>query len=104
MPNRLQNYKFLLTSAQDLAEICYKKLQIANFSAGYVRKWWKFSNFGAKTKNDRTMVNDMETNKGEIVMYQPDEASSEHLRQCRIEQGCNMFHSQKRTKFNNTDR
>ena len=30
-------------------------------------------NFGAKTKNDRTMVNDMETNKGEIVMYQPDE-------------------------------
>lgn len=69
----MQKYKFPLTSAQDLAEICYKKLQIANFSAGDVRKWWKFSNLGVKTKNDRTMVNDMETNKGEIVMYQPDE-------------------------------
>ena len=36
----LQNYKFLLTLAQDLAEICYKKLQIGNFSAVDVRKWW----------------------------------------------------------------
>ena len=44
MPNRLQNYKFLLTLAQDLAEICYKTLQIANFSAGDVIMWWKFSN------------------------------------------------------------
>ena len=50
------------------------------FSAGDVWKWWKFSNFEAKTKNDRTMVNDMETNKGEIVLYQPDEASSEHIK------------------------
>ena len=50
MPNRLQNYKFLLTSAQDLAEICYKKLQIANFSAVGVRKWWKFSNFWSQNK------------------------------------------------------
>ena len=38
----MQNYKFLLTLVQDLAEICYKTLQIANFSAGDVRKWWKF--------------------------------------------------------------
>jgi len=60
--------------------ICQKKLQIANYSAADVGTWWKFSNFGAKTKNDRTMVNDMETNKGEIVMYQPDEASSEHIK------------------------
>ena len=29
----LQNYKFPLTLAQDLAEICYKKLQIGIFSA-----------------------------------------------------------------------
>jgi len=36
----LQKYKFLLTSAQELAEICQKKLQIPNFSAGDVRKWW----------------------------------------------------------------
>jgi len=36
----LQNYKIPLTSAQDLAEICYKKLQIGNFSAADVRKWW----------------------------------------------------------------
>ena len=42
--NTLQIYSFLSSSAQDLAEICYKKLQIANFSAGDVRKWWKFSN------------------------------------------------------------
>ena len=40
----MQNYKFSLTLAQNLAEICYMKLQIANFSAGDVRKWWKFSN------------------------------------------------------------
>ena len=40
----MQNYKFLLTLAQDLTEICYKKLQIANFSAGDVIMWWKFSN------------------------------------------------------------
>jgi len=40
----LQNYKFPLTLAQDLAEICYKKLQIGNFSAADVGKWWKFSN------------------------------------------------------------
>jgi len=33
-----QNYKFPLISAQDLAEICYKKLQIADFSAVDVRK------------------------------------------------------------------
>ena len=39
MPNRLQNYKFLLTSAQDLAEICREKLQIASFSAADVRIW-----------------------------------------------------------------
>ena len=48
LPNRLQNYKFLLTLAQKLAEICQKKLQIANFSAGNVRKWWvnlKFREF-----------------------------------------------------------
>ena len=38
----MQNYKFLLTSAQDLTEICYKTLQIGNFSAADVRKWWKF--------------------------------------------------------------
>ena len=43
LPNRLQNYKFPLTLALDLAEICYKKLQIANFSAVDVGKWWKFS-------------------------------------------------------------
>ena len=40
----MQNYKFSLTLAQDLAEICYKKLQIGNFSAADVGKWWKFSN------------------------------------------------------------
>ena len=28
----MQNYKFLLTSVQDLAEKCYKKLQTGNFS------------------------------------------------------------------------
>lgn len=39
--NPMQNYKFLSISAQDLAEICYKKLQIANFSAGDVRMWWE---------------------------------------------------------------
>ena len=39
----MQNYKFLLTLAQELTEICYMKLQIGNFSAGDVRKWWKFS-------------------------------------------------------------
>ncbi len=37
----MQNYKFLLTLAQDLAEICYKKLQIGNFSAVFVIMWWK---------------------------------------------------------------
>jgi hypothetical protein len=41
LPNRLQNYKFLLTLAQDLAEICYKTLQIGNFSAVDVRKRWE---------------------------------------------------------------
>jgi len=41
MGSTMQKYKFLLTSAQDLAEICYKKLQIGNFSAGDVRKWWE---------------------------------------------------------------
>lgn len=40
----MQNYNFLLTLAQDLTEICYKKLQIGISSAGDVRKWWKFSN------------------------------------------------------------
>ena len=30
--NTLQIYSFLSSSAQELAEICYKKLQIANFS------------------------------------------------------------------------
>ncbi len=40
----MQNYKFSLTLAQNLAEICYKKLQIGNFSAGDVIMWWKFSN------------------------------------------------------------
>ena len=40
----MQNYKISLTLAQDLAEICYKKLQIANFSAVDARMWWKFSN------------------------------------------------------------
>lgn len=31
--NTLQIYSFLSSSAQELAEICYKKLQIADFSA-----------------------------------------------------------------------
>ena len=44
MGSTMQNYKYLLTLVQDLAEICYKTLQIGNFSAGDVRKWWKFSN------------------------------------------------------------
>jgi len=35
--------QFSLTLTQNMAEICYKKLQIGNFSAGDVRKWWKFS-------------------------------------------------------------
>jgi hypothetical protein len=30
-----------LTLVQDLAEICYKKLQIGIFSAVDVRKWWE---------------------------------------------------------------
>ena len=40
----MQNYKFLLTLTQYLAEICYTKLQIGNFSAVDVIMWWKFSN------------------------------------------------------------
>ena len=33
-----------MTSAQDLAEKCQKKLQIAFFSAVDDRMWWEFSN------------------------------------------------------------
>ena len=43
--NTLQIYSFLSSSAQELAEICYKKLQIANFSAVDARKWWKIWKF-----------------------------------------------------------
>ena len=43
--NTLQIYSFLSSSAQELAEICYKKLQIANFSAVDARKWWKICKF-----------------------------------------------------------
>ena len=42
--NTLQIYSFLSSSAQELAEIWREKLQIANFSAADVGKWWKFSN------------------------------------------------------------
>jgi len=50
-PNTMMGTLFLLhlaakgghlsTLAQDLAEICYKKLEIGNFSAADVGKWWK---------------------------------------------------------------
>ena len=51
-PNTMMGTLFLLylaaqgfilsTSAQDLLEICYEKLQIGNFPSEDVRKWWKY--------------------------------------------------------------
>ena len=54
--NTLQIYSFLSTSAQELAEICYKKLQIANFSAVDARKWWKIWKFRDFFKSSMELV------------------------------------------------
>jgi hypothetical protein len=54
--NTLQIYSFLSSSAQELAEICYKKLQIANFSAVNARKWWKIWKFRDFFKSSMELV------------------------------------------------
>jgi hypothetical protein len=53
-----------LTSAQDLAEICQKKLQIPNFSAGDVRKWWIIHGHSALILQIPSLVTDFFSNFG----------------------------------------
>jgi len=60
----MQNYKFLLTSEQDLTEICYKKLQIPNFSAVDVRKWWIIHGHSALILQIPSLVTDFFRNFG----------------------------------------